>query len=201
MQKTKIEELISRNEGNVIEITEPSFWINDIKQTTGDNKIEVEFSSQKSWLHVKQSYSKIAKIFPVDGNHGVFKKNGLSVSRPDDFQYYESSNKIEEIRRAGDCDCLITQEQWHLLEFKTEASSLDLKQIENNRNKARMQLARTLTALKEQLASTPEILCVIVAPAVWPKTATKDIAGAVRFKKNYGTSLEIVQVGEAYFLD
>ncbi|MFM9947392.1 MAG: hypothetical protein ACKV1O_05595 [Saprospiraceae bacterium] len=201
MQKTKIEELISRNEGNVIEIIKPSFWINDVKQTTGDNKIEVEFLSQKSWLHVRQSHSKISKVFPVDGNYGVFKKNGLSVSRPDDFQYYESSNKIEEIKRAGDCDCLITQEQWHLLEFKTEASSLDLKQIENNRNKAKMQLARTLTALKEQLASTPEILCVIVAPAVWPKTATKDIAGAVRFKKNYGTSLEIVQAGETYFLD
>lgn len=201
MQKTKIEELISRNEGNVIEIIKPSFWINDVKQTTGDNKIEVEFLSQKSWLHVKQTHSKISKVFPVDGNHGVFKKNGLSVSRPDDFQYYESSNKIEEIKRAGDCDCLITQEQWHLLEFKTEASSLDLKQIENNRNKAKMQLARTLTALKEQLASTPEILCVIVAPAVWPKTATKDIAGAVRFKKSYGTPLKIVQSSEAYFLD
>lgn len=203
MKKTAIEDLITRNQGNVLEVSAPSFWINDVKQTGGDCKIEVSFFSKKLWLKVSQSNSKTCKIFPIDGNHGVFNNQGLPVAQPDDFQYTKTSNGVEVSERAGDCDCLITQDKWHLIEFKTNAYSSDLRQIKQNQDKAVMQLARTLTALKEQLANPPEVICVLVAPSVWPKTAAMNMPQAEKFRKSYGSPLKTIQAGagKAYPLD
>ncbi len=202
----RLNHLVTRNKHAIQEIKTPTFWLSDEKQSDGSNKIEIRFVSVPQWLKVSQSQNNSCHIIPIDGNGGVFREVGLPVSELDRFVYqWSTANGIDE-KKPGDCDCLLLNKKWHFLEFKVEASSLDLKQIENNRNKAEAQLAKTMVSFREQLQSpTLACVCVIVAPGFYgyPKFRASSNTRKVRFLKRYSCELkEIVPTGNtSYNLD
>ncbi len=158
LEKVKI--LITRNHGNLQKIEESSFWITDEKQGDGTNQIKITFSSTRNWLKLTQNQGRVCCVLPVDGSHGLFR---LPISTPIEYEW-NKENEIQR-KRAGDCDCLVLNEKWHFLEFKTDATSQDLLQITNNRNKAEAQLAKSMTSFREQLPDSDlKCICVIVGP-------------------------------------
>ena len=76
----KIHPLITRNEAEINTIESSSFWISDVKQGDGSNKIQIELNSVRNWLKIKQSQGNICTVLPVDGQNGVFLKEGLPVN-------------------------------------------------------------------------------------------------------------------------
>ncbi|MCA0236606.1 MAG: hypothetical protein LCH81_09510 [Bacteroidetes bacterium] len=191
--------------GNIIHVLQPSFWIDDVKQISGDNKIEVRLKSEKDWLHVKQQFSEECYILPVDGKFGVFGFSGLPVRKPDDFKYDwtkedPSTGKTQTVTKGvGDCDCLIIHNMWHFIEFKTDASSTSLIQIDNNTRKAFFQLARTLTSVREACSHIFNAKCLIVGPKIYPKTPASIMTQKLKFKK-YNADLEFIKVDDTYHL-
>jgi hypothetical protein len=175
---------ISRNEKNIQAITAPSFWINDVEQADNSHQIKITTTSQKNWLKITQAQGESCTLFPVDGNEGVF-KYPPPVSKPDDF--------ILDGKRMGGCDFLIVKDKWLFAELKTEATSLKLEQIKENRAKAALQLARTLTYFQE---NTPKntmtksnTSCLIVTPTFFPKVSKMALAQTVRFLKDFKVPL------------
>ncbi len=200
------EQLITRNRENIIEVSLPSFWINDIEQHDGGHKIEVSYASLKNWLHVNQSHSETCYVLPIDGKFGVFVNTGLPVNEPDDFMYdwktkdSKTGKPIVKSARAGDCDCLIIHKEWHLLEFKTDASSLDIDQIENNTRKAVAQLAKSLISFRQHYETLPSTICVMVSPNIYPKITSSMVTQMLKFNKKYETALKIIRANEKYVI-
>ena len=200
----KANSLVTRNADNIQTITNPSFWINDEKQEDDSNEIIVSQSSLLNYLKIKQQQGHLCTIFPVDGQKGVFRKVGLPIKNNRSFVYDWQTEMGIESRNAGDCDCLILDEKWRLLEFKTASFSEDIKQINNNRNKAEAQLARGLTSFKEQLEEPSlKFECVVVVPSFFsfPKFKSS-FSRKIRFQKLYQVELkEISTAGnESYDL-
>lgn len=161
----QVKKITTRNQDNIKVLSQASFWISDVKQIDGSNKIQIEFHSKSNWLKVVQEQSKECSLFPVDGNDGVFLKGGLTVDDKNLFVYEWRTEKGVERKDAGDCDCLIIEDRWHFIEFKTEASSEEIHQINNNRNKGEAQLAKSMTSFKEQLTDEKiKCVCVLVVP-------------------------------------
>jgi hypothetical protein len=161
----KVNTLITRNQDNAQALNQASFWISDVKHADGSNKMEVVFQSKPNWLKIVQTQANVCSLFPVDGNDGMFLKQGLPVSDKNLFIYESKTKNGIEREVAGDCDCLIISNKWHFIEFKTEASSQEIHQINNNRNKGEAQLAKSMTSFKEQLApENVKCVCVLVVP-------------------------------------
>lgn len=185
----KVLTLVTRNHGNIQQIDKNTFWITDKKQINETNQIEVVFGSVKNWLKVTQSQGNTCCIMPIDGDKGVFQAPMLPISKRMIYEW-RTENRIEE-KSAGDCDCLILDDRWHFIEFKTEASSQELRQIENNRNKAEAQLAHSLTSFREQLEdSNLECFCVMVSPHFfsYPKFKASSFR-KVKFRAKYKCEL------------
>jgi hypothetical protein len=159
----KAKRLMTRNRDNIQEIKGISFWITDKKQADNTNRIEISSVSIRNWLKIKQTQESKCLVLPIDGTEGGFQEKGLPISSS--FEYEWHTETAIERKSAGDCDCLILNDVWHFLEFKTDASSRELIQINNNRNKAEAQLAKSMSSFKEQL-SEPDLkcICVIVGP-------------------------------------
>ena len=202
----QVNQLVTRNQDAIQEVKASAFWLSDEKQADGSNKIEVKFSSVRQWLKVSQTQNNTCHVIPIDGNRGVFRESGLPISQPDKFAYqWSTENGIDE-KNPGDCDCLLLNEKWHFLEFKAEASSRELKQIENNRNKAEAQLAKSMVSFREQLGKpTLACLCVVITPEFYdyPKSRASLQTRKVRFLKLYSCKLEEITVGgnTSYNLD
>lgn len=200
------EPFITRNPENVLRMSRPSFWISDVQQAEGGYKLEVAFSEEKSWLHVRQDFGDECVIYPIDGEYGIFRKEGLPVQHPDDFLYEWTSidsktgKQVTEWIAAGDCDCLIILIRWHFFEFKTGATSTGEWQILNNINKAVAQLAKSLVSFREQLGSPIPASCVVVGPRIYPKTNASMIAMSIKFTKKHKAELEFVRIDEVYRL-
>lgn len=195
--------LVIRNHGNLIEIEASSFWITDQKQEDGTNQIKIAFYSIRNWLKLTQNQGVVCCVLPVDGPQGVFQENGLPVSTPIEYEW-NNENEIQR-KRAGDCDCLVLNEKWHFLEFKTDATSQDLLQITNNRNKAEAQLAKSMTSFREQLPySDLKCICVIVGPDFfsYPKFNASS-SRKISFLKKYKAELIEVSISSnaSYRLD
>ena len=195
LDKTK--QFVIRNSDNVQAIEKISFWINDV-----DAKIELSWVSVPNWLKIRQRSGHECTVFPVDGNYGVFRKEGLQVRDPNSFVYQWKTENGITVKNAGDCDCLIVDEKWRFVEFKTEASSQDIDQMNNNRNKGEMQLARSMTSFKEQLGDENLICeCVLVVPSFFsfPKHKASYLR-KVRFLKLFKSELkEITNDGNASY--
>lgn len=196
----KAQQLITRNFENIQTIEKTSFWLNDV-----DQKIESSSVSVPNWLKIRQKSGHECRLFPIDGNHGVFRKEGLEVRNNSLFSYkWKTENGTIE-KNAGDCDCLIIDDKWRFIEFKIEASSQDIDQMNNNRNKGEAQLARSMTSFKEQLnEDTLKCECVLVVPKFFsfPKHKASLLPRKLRFLKLFGTELkEITNDGnESYDL-
>lgn len=202
----KPDTLVTRNREEVLLVTQSSCWINDVQQSNDAFKVEIAFSDRKNWLHIRQQFGDEFTFYPL-GDNGVMAKAGLPVQRPEDFQYNwtqinpATGQKQTERKGAGDCDCLIVNDKWHLLEFKTNASSSAPEQIENNTAKAIAQLAKTLTAFRELLpAANFKAICIIVAPIIYPRQNSSKMSQAVKFKKKYDSPLNIILSNEKYQL-
>lgn len=184
----KIQQFITRNFDNIHVIGKTSFWLNDVEQ-----RIELSWVSVPNWLKIKQEIGHNCSLFPVDGNQGVFRKEGLQVQEDSRFVYEWTTENGTIRKNAGDCDCLIIDEKWRFIEFKTEASSQDIDQMDNNRNKGEAQLARSLTAFKEQLDDESlKCECVLVVPTFFsfPKHKTSLFPRKVKFLKLFKTELK-----------
>ena len=187
----KIRHLITRNEANIITIDIPSFWISDVKQGDGTNLIQVEFNSVRNWLKFKQQQGGICTLLPIDGHHGVFLKEGLPVNDKNKFVYKWETEKEIKLLPAGDCDCLILHSEWHFFEFKTEAISNNPLQLNNNRNKGEMQLAKSLTSFREQFVDfNIQGICILVVP---------NFSSFPKFKSNFIRKIRFEKLFKSYF--
>lgn len=180
-----IKPLITRNRGHIATITTPSFWLNDTAQENGSHTIEIGYTSQKGWLKFVQENGKTAIIYPIDGEGGVF-KDPPPVDSPTDFQ-------TESGKTAGGCDVLVLTERWRFVELKIEATSREPLQIAENRDKAAMQLARTLSSFKERLPDgsihKQNAECIIITPPFYPRIAQIPMAMSLRFLQKFGVKL------------
>jgi hypothetical protein len=191
----KVRSLVTRNEKNILEIGQPSFWMNDVKQDNIQFKVQIAFESIQNWLKIVQEQGGKCVFCPMDGNDGVFRKEGLVVKDPSHFVYnWTVENGVEE-KNAGDCDCLLVDDKWHFIEFKTDASSIVKSQMDNNRNKGEAQLAKTMTAFKEALDDVHlPCVCVLVVPKVYPKTPASLINRGVKFRNRFGKSTQLIEI-------
>ena len=193
LEKTRT--LITRNQTNIEEVNQPSFWISDVKNENNQMKVKIAFQSTINWLKIVQEQGESCSFYPIDGNNGVFRNNGLVVQSPNRFTYEWATENGVEIKNAGDCDCLLLNEKWHFIEFKTDASSTDIKQMTNNRNKGETQLAKTMTAFKESLQdNTLPCVCVLVVPKVYPKVQASLILRGVKFQKRFDKKVQLIEV-------
>ncbi len=174
--------LTSRNRENIQSIDAPSFWINDVAQADGSHRIKVETNSQKNWLKYNQEQGEICTLFPIDGDEGVF-IYPPPVKNPDDF--------VVNGKRVGGCDLLLLNARWLFTELKTEATSPNPEQIQENRTKAALQLGRTLTYFQEQniLLDKTNCSCMIVSPTFFPKIAKMSVVQTVKFLRRYAVPL------------
>jgi hypothetical protein len=180
-----LQPLVSRNAENIENIIAPSFWLNDVEQVDGSHQIKVETTSQKAWLKFNQAQGNLCTLFPVDGNEGVF-IYPPPIKNIADFL-------LPNGKHAGGCDFLLINHKWLFGELKTEATSQNPEQIQENRTKAAMQLARTLTYFKENtvngVINAKNATCMIITPSFFPKIAKIPMALTVKFLKTYNVRL------------
>jgi hypothetical protein len=191
----KVRSLVTRNEENIIEIEQSSFWINDVKQDNNQFKVQIAFESIQNWLKIVQEQGGKCLFCPIDGNDGVFRKGNLIVQNSSRFVYnWATENGVEE-KNAGDCDCLLVDNKWHFLEFKTDATSIGKNQMDNNRNKGEAQLAKTMTAFKEGLDDVHlPCVCVLVVPKVYPKTPASLINRGLKFRNRFDKKVQLIEI-------
>lgn len=170
----------------VCEISFTSFWINDVKQTDNTNKIEIENTPQENWIEFRQQSGQTCIIYPIDGEkYGAFSKLPPKVTDPARFI-------LKTGKPAGGCDLLVLNDKWRFMEFKLNATSRSFLQIQENRDKAILQLARTVTFFKEQPNNTltaQNTKCIVVVPDFYPEISRIDIAQAVDFLTDFGAPL------------
>ena len=87
---------------------------------------------------------------------------------------------------------MIVSDKLHFLEFKADATSQTTQQIDNNRNKAEAQLAKTLCSFREQLNDDNlKSVCVLVVPNFFSYPKFKaSFSRKIKFLKLYKCELE-----------
>ena len=81
---------------------------------------------------------------------------------------------------------MIVSDKLHFLEFKADATSQTIQQIDNNRNKAEAQLAKTLCSFREQLNDDNlKSICVLVVP---------DFFSYPKFKANFSRKIKFFKL-------
>lgn len=188
----KIKSLVTRNEANIQTISQTTFWVADEKQIDGSNQIKIHNFSIRNWLKVSQNQGENCSAFPVDGVQGVFQSTGLPVKDISQFIFEWKNEHGIENKTPGDCDCLIVSDKLHFLEFKADATSQTIQQIDNNRNKAEAQLAKTLCSFREQLNDDNlKSVCVLVVPDFFSYPKFKaSFSRKIRFLKLYKCELK-----------
>jgi hypothetical protein len=194
----KIKSLVTRNEANIESINQTTFWIADEKQIDDSNQIKVRYSSTRNWLKASQNQGEECSVFPIDGLQGVFQSIGLPITDISTFIFEWKNEHGIENKTPGDCDCLIVSDRLHFLEFKADATSQTIQQIDNNRNKAEAQLAKTLCSFREQLNNDNlKSVCVLVVPNFFSYPKFKaSFSRKIKFLKLYKCELkEITTAG------
>jgi hypothetical protein len=197
----------------VEEVKQPIFWMEDVD--IGGNNMEVIISIERKegWLEINNSNDESSvKFIPLDGQKGVFKAKPPSVSDIERFKFErvygfdeESQKQKTKTESAGACDCLLLDVKWRFFEFKTKADSIDLKQADVNRTKAKLQLARTLTFFREQAAEKAfpfdsDCECIMVTNPFFPKITASNISQAVQFFREFQAPLIEVKTDQVYLL-
>lgn len=134
----------------------PRCWIIDKEAT-----VNLSLLAEKKWLRIENPLSKDFLFIPLDGQNSVFGSNPPPVN--DDHRFIVDENTQ---KKAGACDCLIIDEQtWNFIEFKIDSYTDSLLQINENRKKAELQIARTLTFFREKIEHfDSKLVAVIVVP-------------------------------------
>jgi hypothetical protein len=182
--------LVSRNRERVLTIDAPTFWLNDVGETDTEKEIEISFESKKNWVKYTQPFGEKTLVYPVDGNSGVF-QDPPPVANPNDFVQKNG-------KKVGSCDVLLLSNKFRFMELKLNASAESLLQMAENREKASLQLARTLTYFKENTLegtfTAQNCACIIVVPVFYqyPRIAkTNNIAALKRsFIKKHKIDLQ-----------
>jgi hypothetical protein len=133
----------------------------------------------------------LCTVFQVDGNDGVFEKNGLPVEDITMFSFFEGrANDVKSVKTPGDCDCLIISKEWHFLEFKTDATSNNIQQANDNREKGEAQLAKSMSSFRARIKD--DIIrynCVLVVPPSFPKFKASMVNRSLKFLKKFDAPL------------
>jgi hypothetical protein len=189
-----LDTLVSRNRERVITIDAAAFWLNDVGETDTDKQIALAFVSQKNWLKCTQPFGKKCTVYPVDGTGGVL-KDPPPVQNPNDFVLTKGKDAG---KRVGSCDVLLASDAFYFMELKLNATGESMLQMAENREKASLQLARTLTYFRENTVegsfTAQNCICMIAVPNFYqyPRIAkTNNIAALKRtFIKKYKTDLQ-----------
>jgi hypothetical protein len=137
-----------------------------------------------------QPFGKTTLVYPIDGNSGVF-QDPPPVLYPNDFVQKNG-------KRVGACDVLLLSSIFRFIELKLNASGESILQMAENREKATLQLARTLTFFIEKTPkntfTAQNTVCIIAVPASYhyPRIAKTNNIAALRrsFIKKYKIDLQ-----------
>lgn len=178
-----IQPFITRNKNNATIIEATSFWINDVEQPNKQQEIEISTTPTANFITCEQENE--CCIYPIDGNKGMFRKEGLIVCNPEQF--------LLKKKPVGACDCLIINDKFAFIEFKTNASSESYLSVVDNRDKAILQLSKTLTYFQENMPKNTmtksNASCLIVTPPFFPKISKIALVQNVRFLKDFKVPL------------
>jgi hypothetical protein len=100
---------------------------------------------------------------------------------------------------------VLLDSKWRFFELKTEAYTQNENQAAQQREKAMLQLARTITFFKEQAEAqqvgiSASVEAVIVFPSRFPAEKAANFSRGPRFFKLFKARLEEVNTDVAYFL-
>lgn len=167
------------------------FWLLD-----KNSMVDFSLRAQKNWLKVDNADGSEFAFIRIDGTDSVFGSSPPPVENDDRFAYDDLGT------RAGSCDCLIIDNHiWHFIEFKTNSTSEELEQIQLNRIKAEMQLARTLYFFGRNdpsFNSTCKAILVVPIQYGYPRFRSNQASRAVKFKLKWKVPLEEVNLKDGY---
>lgn len=170
------------------------FWVFDQK-TENITKVEFSLNAQKYWLKVDNADKVEFAFVRIDGHDSVFKSSPPPVANDERFIYDNIGTK------AGACDCLLIDTSiWHFTEFKTNSTSENLEQLQLNRLKAELQLARTITFFRENnVAIVGFVKAIVVVPTHYGYPRFKAANSRfIKFKLKWKVSLEEVILENGY---
>ncbi|MFN0035835.1 MAG: hypothetical protein ACKVUS_12290 [Saprospiraceae bacterium] len=192
--------LVGTRRFDMEETRRPNFWVQD----DGTQVRVLDETAPKS-LRIENPVRTILAFVPMDGSTGIF-RNMPPIVRdevPFRYQWYNRGNYEE--RTAGACDCLLLDSKWRFLELKTETSTQDPNQATQQREKAMLQLARTITFFREQAevqqVDVSPIEAVMAFPSRFPAEKAANFNRGPRFFKLFKARLNEVNTDVAYRLD
>ncbi|MBK7937948.1 MAG: hypothetical protein IPJ82_13040 [Lewinellaceae bacterium] len=183
------------------ETERPNFWIQD-------NGVQVQILEEtvpKS-LRIENTRRQPVAFVPMDGRNGMFENAPPPVRDAVLFRYQWFNHGNYEALTAGACDCLLLDTKWRFLELKTEVTTQNENQAAQQREKAMLQLARTITFFKEQAeaqqieVSSP-IEAVMAFPSRFPAEKAVNFNRGPRFFKLFKARLAEVNTDVPYSLD
>ena len=182
------------------ETRRPSFWVQD----DGEQVRILEETASKS-LRIENPARGTVAFVPMDGLTGMFRNTPPPVrdSVPFRHQWFNKGNYEEQM--AGACDCLLLDSKWRFLELKTEVFTQNENQAAQQREKAMLQLARTITFFREQaeeegLRLESSIEAVMAFPSRFPAEKAANFNRGPRFFILFKARLEEVKTDVVYSL-
>lgn len=177
------------------------FWIQD-----HENQVKIQKNKDPKSLQVDNPNRLKAIFIPMDGETGVFYKSKPIVKDENHFKYLAFSNGRYEEKTVSACECLLIDYKWRFFELKTEAFTQGESQAAQEREKASLQLSRTITFFKEQakekgIVITSVFEAVTAFPAGFPKQSAASINRGLRFFKKFDARLIEVDIKLSYKMD
>jgi len=193
---------------NVVEKQEVEFYIEDKRQPDQQHILEVADSPGSFSLKIENPQKRQISILATDGTGGVFQKTAPPVRDESKFSYrwvtdFSTGSLKDKI--AGACDCLMIDEKWRFIELKTEVLESgynDLayaqKVAKQNRDKAEMQIARTMAFFKEQSEDKQQKInapfeAILVVGPNFPSTNAETLSRRLNFINRFEADLKEMQ--------
>jgi len=199
--RTAFLETIGTRKYNLLETVRKVFWIQD-----DGRQVHLQHDTVPKSLRIENSRRFKIGFIPMDGETGVFSKGSPPVTDENRFKYLWFNNNRYEEKTAGPCDCLLIDQRWRFFELKTEAFTQNDAQAEQEREKASLQLARTITFFREQAVEKKIQIdaafeAVIAFPSRFPAAKAAEINRPVRFFNDFKARLVEVKTDSVYGLD
>lgn len=153
-----------------------SFYIVD----NGTSEIHSECEDENKCFAIKNQNNKEICFIPIDGNNGLLNHRGTSC-----------------------CDAVVFNEQYFcFLEFKFNATSVEIRAIRKNRKKAIEQLSKTIDFFDDQLDKDYldlKLEAFISTPKTYPRQDTAWVNIEVEFLEEYG--IPLFETNEKEFIE
>ncbi len=193
--------VISNRKHNFSETEKSIFWIQDDGTQVGI----FEHIVPKS-LRIENVQKLKTAFIALDGKTGCFAKSKPPVKDENPFKYQHFTNGRYESKTVGSCDCMLISSKWCFIELKTEVFTQNENQAEQQREKASLQLARTITFFRQQAqAKSIQIESpfegVIVFPSRFPAMKSTNINRGTRFFKEFKARLIEINTDLTYMLE